>query len=280
MESMTAVSEPLPRESEPRSTSSAGAAPTGAAAPSGSAARQPSDTAPGSAEAPLRVRYRIRFAKTDLLRWISHRDLARLWERLVRRADLKLSMTEGFHPKPRIAFPSALALGVEGLDEVVELELAEEMKVEELLQRLRHDDQPGLTIHSVARLPDQFGKAQLSQSDYRITVIETAEADSICRAIEQLMSQPTVAVERKNKTLTFELASQISSLQLVGRELRLSLLASDAATLRPTDVLALLGFADWIEKGALITRQRVRLSREFEPQDRTQMAIADHHKDE
>ena len=42
-------------------------------------------------------------------------------------AALKLSMTEGFHPKPRIGFPSALALGVEGLDEVVEIELAEEL---------------------------------------------------------------------------------------------------------------------------------------------------------
>jgi len=66
---------------------------------------------------PLRIRYRIRFAKAGLLRWISHRDLASLWERLLRRAALKLSMTEGFHPKPRVAFPSALALGVESQDD-------------------------------------------------------------------------------------------------------------------------------------------------------------------
>jgi radical SAM-linked protein len=116
-------------------------------------------------ETPLRIRYRIRFAKTGLLRWISHRDLARLWERLVRRAELKLSMTEGFHPKPRIGFPSALALGVEGLNEVVELELAEELKVNELFDRLQSDEQPGLEILSVVRLPGGFGKAQLLRSD-------------------------------------------------------------------------------------------------------------------
>ena len=74
-------------------------------------------------------------------------------------------MTEGFHPKPRIGFPSALALGVEGLDEVVEIELAEELTPDELLERLHQDDQPGLTINSVARLPDGFGKAQLLRSD-------------------------------------------------------------------------------------------------------------------
>ena len=108
---------------------------------------------PSATESPLRIRYRIRFAKTDLLRWISHRDLARLWERLLRRARLELSMTEGFHPKPRVSFPSALALGIEGLDEVVEIDLAEEISVSDLLQRLSEDNQPGLRIRSVGRVP-------------------------------------------------------------------------------------------------------------------------------
>ena len=95
---------------------------------------------------PLRLRYRIRFAKTGLLRWTSHRDLARLWERLLRRAQLQLSMTEGFHPKPRIGFPSALALGISGNNEVVELDLAERLTATELFQRLAQDDQPGLQL--------------------------------------------------------------------------------------------------------------------------------------
>lgn len=268
------VSEPLPRETEPRSTRSDDPdRGDRSASPIAAAARQPGPQ-DAAADPPLRIRYRIRFAKTDLLRWISHRDLARLWERLVRRAALQLSMTEGFHPKPRIAFPSALALGVEGLDEVVELELAEQMTVEELLERLRSDGQPGLTINSVARLPDRFGKAQLLQSDYVITVIETANQNSIRSAIERLLAQPTVSVLRKNKTLTVDVDSQIANLNLDGGELRLSLLASDQATLRPADVLELLGLGDWIEQGALIRRVRVRLGREFEPDDATQVAIA------
>jgi radical SAM-linked protein len=84
----------------------------------------------------IRQRIRIRFAKQDDLRWLSHRDLLRTWERLIRRAGLPLSMTEGFHPKPRMNFPSALAVGITGLDEVVELELCEERTAEELLEHL------------------------------------------------------------------------------------------------------------------------------------------------
>ncbi len=74
----------------------------------------------------IRQRVRIRFTKLDDLRWISHRDLIRLWERLLRRCGVALSMTEGFHPKPRLNFPSALAVGIAGADELLELDLAEE----------------------------------------------------------------------------------------------------------------------------------------------------------
>lgn len=230
---------------------------------------------PVASEQPLRIRYRVRFAKTDLLRWISHRDLARLWERLIRRAALKPSMTEGFHPKPRIGFPSALALGVESLDEVVEIELAEELTPAEMLQRLQLDDQPGLTIKSVSRLPEKFGKAQLLRSDYVITVIETADSQAITAAIDLLKSQQTVSVERKKKTMTVKVADQILNLEVRNQQLHLSLSASESASLRPADVLDLLGFSDWIEKGSLITRVRVALQREFQSDDPTQFVVAE-----
>jgi radical SAM-linked protein len=230
--------------------------------------------ATASPPVPLRVRYRIRFAKTDLLRWISHRDLARLWERVVRRAALNLSMSEGFHPKPRIGFPSALALGVIGLDEVVELELAEELTPQQLLGRLQQDDQPGLTINSVHRLPDAFGKAQLKYSDYTITIVAAADLDRARQAIETLLGQDSVSFARKDKIFSAEVATQIPQLQIGDGELQLQLMASDSASLRPTDVLHLLGLDDWVEQGATITRTAVTLQREFESDDPRFAAVA------
>ncbi len=222
---------------------------------------------PSAAIVPLRIRYRIRFAKIDLLRWISHRDLARLWERLVRRANLQLSMTEGFHPKPRIGFPSALALGVEGKDEVVELELAEELPPAELLNRLCADNQPGLVINSVKQLPERFGKAQLLRSDYIITMNDAVDTQATQQAIDRLLVQETVSVKRKQKTLSVVVATQIPVLQIHEGQLQLSLAASESATLRPLDVLQLLGCDDWIENGTQIIRTRVVLEKEFETDD-------------
>ncbi len=249
---MTTVSEPIPSSHEP--------------------AKPPATEEPNGAA--LRIRYRIRFAKQGLLKWISHRDLARLWERLLRRGEFKLSMTEGFHPKPRIGFPSALALGVEGLKEVVEIELSEDLAPQEVLARMQADDQPGLKVHEVCRLPAGFGKAKLRRSDYTISLIESSTESAVQAAIDRLMSQETVTVERKKKPLQVSVADQILRLEVTDSLLHLSLAASESASLRPGDVLDLLGLGDWIERGSQIIRVGVELDEEPDVRDPSMIAIA------
>ena len=73
------------------------------------------------------TRCRIRFAKTEAMRYIGHLDLHRAWERLARRARLPLAYTAGYHPHPRIQIGSALPLGVTGDNELVDLWLDREM---------------------------------------------------------------------------------------------------------------------------------------------------------
>lgn len=272
---MSAVSDPKPTEPDTadaaltRDGAGSGAG-SGADAKSGNRAKSVPST--GAAPA-LRIRYRIRFAKQGLLRWISHRDLARLWERMLRRGEFQLSMTEGFHPKPRIGFPSALALGVDGLEEVVEIELSEDLPPQEVLRRLLEDRQPGLTVHRVCKLPQGFGKAQLLRSDYTITVPENCDTTSIPEAIARLMAEPTIRVERKKKAIQLETREQVLDLELVGPSLRLSLAATtDSASLRPGDVLNLLGLSDWMERGSLISRTGVILLNDLESRDPAVMA--------
>ncbi|TWU34553.1 hypothetical protein Q31b_55070 [Novipirellula aureliae] len=214
----------------------------------------------------IRIRYRVRFEKRDLLRWIGHNDLARLWERIVRRAQLKPSMTEGFHPKPRIAFPSALALGIEGLDEVLDIDLAEELPPDDLFRRLADDHQPGLVIKHVCRLPEGIKKAQLKRSDYVIalppSMTSDSDLDAIRAAVAELKSRETVSVERKKKQVVANVANDIPQLELEDGHLVLSLTATPGASLKPNDILQILGFDDWINGGAIISRTRVVLEEE------------------
>jgi len=79
---------------------------------------------------------RLRFTKTDDMRFLSHHDLMRLLERLLRRAELPFRSTEGFNPKAKITFASALGLGIIGHEEVVEIELDGDFTAEAVMARL------------------------------------------------------------------------------------------------------------------------------------------------
>src|SRR5271165_3516666 len=83
------------------------------------------------------TKFRLRFAKCGDLRLVSHHDLMRCLERMVRRALLPMAMSQGFNPRPRITFALALGLGIEGLREVVDIELKKPVELSELLVRLR-----------------------------------------------------------------------------------------------------------------------------------------------
>lgn len=68
---------------------------------------------------------RVRFTKLGKIRWTSHRDVARMWERAFRREQLPLAYSEGFSPRPKVSFGLALPTGHESLAEYLDLELAD-----------------------------------------------------------------------------------------------------------------------------------------------------------
>src|SRR5207253_468413 len=98
---------------------------------------------PPKPEAPPRYKYRVRFAKAGDLRLVSHHDLMHVCERMFRRADLAIPVTQGFNPRPRMWFALSLALGVAGCNEVLEFELSEALAPEEVQARLAKQAPPG-----------------------------------------------------------------------------------------------------------------------------------------
>ena len=82
------------------------------------------------------MKIRIRFSKLGKIRWTSHRDVARMWERALRRARVPVAYSEGFSPRPRLGFGLALPTGAESVAEYLDVDLAEEIAVEDLAARL------------------------------------------------------------------------------------------------------------------------------------------------
>ncbi|MEW6355947.1 MAG: TIGR03936 family radical SAM-associated protein [Planctomycetota bacterium] len=148
---------------------------------------------------PLTQRIRLRFRKAGPARFFSHHDIMRLFERAVRMAEIPIRMTSGFNPHPRISFPLALGLGVEGQSEVAELELAEWLSAEEVRKRLAARMPEGMEIVSAKIIPPR-AKSMVSDIVYEI---DAPEGETFWnQRIEKILAQPEIIVERKKKDAT------------------------------------------------------------------------------
>jgi radical SAM-linked protein len=207
----------------------------------------------------IRQRVRIRFCKAGHLRLIGHRDLVRAWERMLRRCDVSLSMSEGFHPKPRMSFPSALALGVEGRNEVLEIELAEPLSAAELKQRLVREAPAGLSINDVTLVPEGTGKPQARVLCYELPVPGSRQAE-LQHSIATLLASRSHPVQREGPHQPVDVRSGIAQLELQHGRLRLRLTVNPQGTVRPGEVLAALGAADLAADGFQLQRTDVEVA--------------------
>lgn len=206
----------------------------------------------------VRLRVRIRFRKEHELRLISHRDLVRTMERLFRRASLSLSMSEGFHPKPRMSFPSALAVGITGCDEVMELELSEEMTADAVQAALVPHLPPGLSIKSVEVMPPGARKAAVRSVTFEVPVPPLRD-DELRRQVARLWDAPSHVVERDEDRGPIDVRSYLDGLTLEGDLLRIRLRVTPLGTARPREVLRALGVEDLESLGFLLSRTAVEL---------------------
>lgn len=206
----------------------------------------------------LRRRIRIRFRKIDDVRQISHLDLIRTMERLFRRAGLQLGMSEGFHPKPRMSFPSALAVGIAGLDEVMEVELNEDRSAEAIQALLVQHAPPGLEMVSVESLADGAPKPLVAR--VRLEMPVPTERQAAAREnIARLMAETTHPVDRGTTHNPIDLRPYLEELTLDEGTLRIQLRVTQQGTGRPREVLVALGLEDLEQQGYHLTRTNVEL---------------------
>jgi radical SAM-linked protein len=208
---------------------------------------------------PDRQRLRLRFRKHGDLRWISHRDLVRTLERMVRRAGLVLRMSEGFHPKPKMMFPSALALGIEGQAEVMELELACPAEPRDIETRLNVQAPPGLVVSQVQVLDPGQGKARIRAMMYQFPV-PPERRQHVEQAIEQLLASSTLWVRRDDRSEPVNMRADLESLEWCDSVVCFRIRAAQQASLRPRDVLQALGLAELEQQGEFLTRSEVELT--------------------
>lgn len=180
-------------------------------------------------------------------------------ERLFRRAQLPLGMSEGFRPKARMMFPSALAVGVAGVNEVLDLELSEEWPAEQVHAALSATAPVGLTFTSVAVLPPNLKKAVVRRIVFEVPIPGDRAAD-VSAGIERFLAAAEFPIEREDKKKKLDLRPLVDALELNDNVLRMGLVMTPAGSARPREVLTALGVEDLEALGACITRTAVELN--------------------
>ena len=202
-------------------------------------------------------RIQIRFRKTGDLRWISHRDLARAFERLFRRANLKLRMSEGFHPHPKINFASALALGLEGTNELVDVDVVELSDCEELRDQFAALAPEGLVIDDVREIQAEGAKTRTESFVYEVDVPDPHRLGTKTK-ISELLATSSYPIERPGRKQPIDLREGIRDLSLEEGILRMTIAESKNANVRPREVLEALGLENLEKEGCKITRTAIR----------------------
>ncbi|MEY2959928.1 MAG: hypothetical protein RLZZ01_2496 [Actinomycetota bacterium] len=109
------------------------------------------------------MKLRVRSTKIGKVRFTSHRDAARIWERALRRAVLPVAVSEGFTPRPKISFGLALPTGAESIAEYVDIELradAGDVDLSSLPTRLSQVLPVGFEVLAVAERDPRSGSLQ------------------------------------------------------------------------------------------------------------------------
>ncbi len=144
---------------------------------------------------PTVSRVRLRFAKRGRLRFLSHRDIARSFERAVRRAGLPVAHSHGFNPHPRLSWIGAAPTGAASEAEYVEIGLTEAVDPAAMLAALDAALPEGLDVLAAALAEGAALADRIDASTWRIELPGVTPAD-LQSALTALLARDSVVVER------------------------------------------------------------------------------------
>lgn len=216
-------------------------------------------------QAPPVMRLRVRYAKRGRLRFTSHRDFSRAFERAVFRARIPMAYSSGFNPHPRISYAGAAPTGSASEAEYLEIALREVADAGAVHAALDEALPDGLDILEV--VPSSGGsladRLEVSRWELQLDGVVPEEAES---GVRQLLDTEQVIVERMTKKglRSFDARAAIESMSVsrgpeTGRSCAILtvVLRHGVPSVRPDDVLAALREISGVGSSAAVLQRRL-----------------------
>src|SRR4051794_8663161 len=148
---------------------------------------------------------RLRFAKRGKVRFISHRDVARAFERAFRIEDFPLAFTLGFSPRPKVSFGLALSVGHESVAEYLDVELRDAADTTSWPDRLSAALPEGIDVTGAVPLADRAPALQeaVALVEYQVAVADpdggAVDRERLVSAVRRGLASDTLLVTRTRK---------------------------------------------------------------------------------
>ncbi len=193
------------------------------------------------------MRIRVRFSKSGKIRFLGHRDVARAWERALRRGNLPVASTEGFSPRPKVHFGLALPMGCESLGEYLDVDLVGDDALSSsdlvaLPARLSPLLPEGIDMEAAVEVdPREPSLQQAVTSCAWVIDLDEIEPAQLQVAIEQLLDADRVEIarERKGRQVVDDIRPGVLHLQATGLKINAEL-ATQPRGVRPSELMAAL----------------------------------------
>ena len=168
------------------------------------------------------MKKRVYFDKFGEMKFISHLDLLRFFDRLLKKSQIPVKYSQGFHPRPKMSFGSPISLGTEAYNELMDFELEIPMSNEEVFDRLNSSNVVGFRVNKVE---DVIGKASIME-EYTIMVYEIESEEEIITKLETLLNQEEIieTKEKKGKVTTRNLKERIKFFRREGNTIEMEII--------------------------------------------------------
>lgn len=181
----------------------------------------------------------IRFAIDGDLRFISHHDMIRVFERALARAALPVRFSEGFNPRPKLSFPLPRAVGIASDDETVIVDCSEPIEPDVAQERLLPQMPQGLVLLDTRLLSDGE-RCNPSQTSYSVPVPPDMR-DRVRDRVLHIMSQDRLEIERTHHktgvSRTLDIRQYLIDMVAHSDRVEWNQSICDSGTVRPAEIL-------------------------------------------
>lgn len=180
------------------------------------------------------MKKRVYFDKYGEMKFISHLDLLRFFERLFNKAEIPVKYSEGFHPRPKMSFGSPISLGTEAYNEIMDFETDAEISNEEVVKRLNESPVLGFKVHKVEEVPRK--SSIMEEFTNMLYTVEGSQEDM--DKLEELFNRNEILEvrEKKGKIVTRNLKERLKTFSREGNKISMEIINTS-----PNSYLEMLG---------------------------------------